>query len=72
MDECKPGAHVKQRGCPRGSCECQHAAGALAVATACGLDMIRINVHCGAMVTDQGIVEGDAAGTLKQQSVAGF
>ena len=30
MDECKPGAHVKQRGCPRGSCECQHAAGALA------------------------------------------
>jgi membrane complex biogenesis BtpA family protein len=41
------------------------AAGALAIATACGLDMIRVNVHSGAMVTDQGIVEGDAAGTLR-------
>jgi len=41
------------------------AAGALAVATACGLDMVRINVHSGAMVTDQGIVEGDAARTLR-------
>lgn len=41
------------------------AAGALAVASAAGLDAIRVNVHCGAMVTDQGIIEGRAAETLR-------
>jgi hypothetical protein len=43
------------------------ARGALAVAAACGLQMIRVNVHSGAMVTDQGIIEGDAAGTLRER-----
>ncbi len=41
------------------------AAAALAIASAAGLHAIRINVHCGAMVTDQGIVEGHAAETLR-------
>jgi len=37
---------------------------ALAVAAACGAVMIRVNVHSGAMVTDQGIIEGNARATL--------
>ena len=41
------------------------AAGALAVAAATNADAIRVNVHTGAMVTDQGIVEGRAAETLR-------
>lgn len=41
------------------------AAGALAIAAATGASFIRINVHTGAMLTDQGIIEGDAAATLR-------
>ncbi|MCB9677019.1 MAG: BtpA/SgcQ family protein [Alphaproteobacteria bacterium] len=37
---------------------------ALAIAAAVGADLIRVNVHTGAMVTDQGIIEGDARTTL--------
>ncbi len=40
------------------------AAGALAVAAASGAGFVRINVHVGAMVTDQGIIEGRAHETL--------
>ena len=40
-------------------------AGALAIAAATGAAFIRINVHTGAMLTDQGIIEGDAANTLR-------
>src|SRR5688572_15385259 len=38
---------------------------ALAVAAATGASFIRVNVHTGAMVTDQGIIEGVAAATLR-------
>lgn len=38
---------------------------AMAIATACGANFIRINVHTGAMLTDQGIIEGDAYHTLR-------
>jgi membrane complex biogenesis BtpA family protein len=38
---------------------------ALAVAAATGASFIRINIHIGAMLTDQGIIEGDAAATLR-------
>ena len=38
---------------------------ALAICAACGGDFIRVNVHSGAMLTDQGIIEGDAHGTLR-------
>lgn len=41
------------------------AAGALAVAAATGAAFIRINVHSGAMLTDQGIIEGQAAETMR-------
>jgi membrane complex biogenesis BtpA family protein len=41
------------------------AAGALAVAMAADLHAIRVNIHCGASVTDQGIIEGRAADTLR-------
>ncbi len=44
------------------------ACGALAVAMAAGLDFIRVNVHCGAMATDQGIIEGRAAETLRDRT----
>src|SRR6185369_16417155 len=38
---------------------------ALALCAACGGDFIRVNVHCGAMLTDQGIIEGDAYHILR-------
>ncbi len=41
---------------------------ALAVAAATGAAFIRVNVHTGAMVTDQGIIEGNAAETLRRRA----
>lgn len=41
------------------------ARGALSVAAAVGAHAVRINVHAGAMVTDQGLVTGRAAETLR-------
>jgi membrane complex biogenesis BtpA family protein len=41
------------------------AASALAIAAATGAAFIRVNVHTGAMLTDQGIIEGKAAETLR-------
>lgn len=38
---------------------------ALCIAAACGARFIRVNVHTGASVTDQGLVEGRAAETLR-------
>jgi len=42
---------------------------ALAIAAATGAAFIRINIHIGAMVTDQGIIEGEAADTLRHRAV---
>ena len=47
------------------------ALGALAVAAAALLDLIRVNVHTGAMVTDQGIIQGRAAETLRERARLG-
>jgi hypothetical protein len=44
------------------------AQGALAVAAACGADFIRINVHIGAAVTDQGVITGAAAATVRERA----
>lgn len=44
---------------------------ALAIAVATNADMIRINVHTGARVTDQGIVEGMAHRTLRTRKALG-
>jgi membrane complex biogenesis BtpA family protein len=41
------------------------ARGALGIAAATGAAFIRVNVHTGAMLTDQGIIEGDAAATMR-------
>jgi membrane complex biogenesis BtpA family protein len=38
---------------------------ALALCAACQGSFIRINVHCGAMLTDQGLIEGQAYETLR-------
>jgi len=38
---------------------------ALALCAATGGSFVRVNVHCGAMLTDQGIIEGDAHNTLR-------
>ena len=42
---------------------------AMAIATVTGANFIRVNVHTGAMLTDQGIIQGQAHGTLRYRSV---
>ena len=41
---------------------------AVAIAAAAGLDFIRVNVLAGAVVTDQGLVEGEAAELLRDRA----
>lgn len=41
------------------------AAAALSIAAACGANSIRVNVHSGARVTDQGLITGRAEQTLR-------
>src|SRR5262249_15073629 len=41
------------------------ACAALALCAACGGSFIRVNVHTGAMLTDQGLIEGNAYETLR-------
>lgn len=45
---------------------------ALGIAAATGARFVRVNVHAGAMWTDQGLVEGDAARTLRQRRALGL
>jgi membrane complex biogenesis BtpA family protein len=45
------------------------AASAIAIASATGAAFIRVNVHTGAMLTDQGIIEGRAAKTLRKRAM---
>jgi len=44
---------------------------ALAVAQAVGADFIRVNILCGARVTDQGIIQGIAHDLLRQRAMLG-
>jgi len=44
---------------------------ALAVAHAVGADFIRVNVLCGARVTDQGIIQGIAHDLLRERAILG-
>jgi hypothetical protein len=44
---------------------------ALAIAYAIGGSFIRVNVHTGVMITDQGIIEGDAYRTLRYRRLLG-
>jgi len=41
---------------------------ALGIAAATGAAFIRINVHAGVVATDQGIIEGDAAKTIRERA----
>jgi membrane complex biogenesis BtpA family protein len=47
------------------------AAAALSIAVACGAEFVRVNVHTGAMLTDQGLIEGQAAETLRLRRALG-
>lgn len=44
---------------------------ALAIAAAVGAKFIRVNVHVGATATDQGVIEGRAAETLRARAALG-
>ena len=44
---------------------------AMGVAAASGADFIRVNIHAGAMVTDQGLLQGDAHRTLRYRRELG-
>ncbi|MFG0315649.1 MAG: BtpA/SgcQ family protein [Planctomycetota bacterium JB042] len=44
---------------------------ALAVAAAAGLDFLRVNVLAGTFATDQGLIQGDAAGLLRERRAIG-
>lgn len=44
------------------------AASAIAIAAATDLDFVRVNVLQGAMITDQGLIEGDAARVLRHRA----
>ena len=44
---------------------------ALGIAAALGAAFIRVNVHTGAMLTDQGVIEGDAAETVRARAILG-
>jgi membrane complex biogenesis BtpA family protein len=45
---------------------------ALGLCAACGGDFIRINVHSGGMITDQGVIEGNAFETLRKRKELGL
>ena len=47
------------------------AAGAIAIAVAAEADFIRVNIHTGAALTDQGIIEGRAFETLRKRKELG-
>jgi len=47
------------------------AAGAMAIAAAAGAEFIRVNIHTGARVTDQGVIEGMAHETLRYRKLLG-
>jgi membrane complex biogenesis BtpA family protein len=44
------------------------AEGALGIAAAVGAEFIRVNVHTGSMYTDQGLIEGQAARTIRTRA----
>ncbi len=53
------------------NCLRNDAPAALGIAAAAGLDFVRVNVHVGAYVTDQGLIEGEAATSLRYRQALG-
>ncbi len=65
-------ACVETSGKPVGvNCLRNDALAALGIAAACGAAFMRVNVHTGAYVTDQGIIEGEAAVSLRYRDSLG-
>ncbi|OQY27870.1 MAG: hypothetical protein B6244_08960 [Candidatus Cloacimonetes bacterium 4572_55] len=48
-----------------------HAAAAIGIASAVGASFVRVNIHTGAMLTDQGVIEGRAAQTMRYRREIG-
>ena len=66
------GACVANSGVPIGvNCLRNDAQSALGIAAATGAEFIRVNVHSGAYLTDQGIIEGEAWRTLRYRKELG-
>lgn len=53
------------------NCLRNDARAAIGIAAAAGLDFIRVNIHTGAYVTDQGLIEGEAQQTLRYREMLG-
>lgn len=53
------------------NCLRNDARSAVGIAAAAGADFVRINVHTGAYVTDQGVIEGEADETLRYRQSLG-
>ncbi len=53
------------------NCLRNDAPAAIGIAATCGLDFVRVNVHTGAYVTDQGVIEGEAYHTLRYRKALG-
>lgn len=53
------------------NCLRNDARAAIGIAAATGAAFVRVNVHVGAYVTDQGIIEGEAATTLRYRQALG-
>lgn len=63
---------VRAVGLPVGvNCLRNDAHSALGIAAACGAAFVRVNVHTGAYVTDQGVIEGEADETLRYRASLG-
>lgn len=65
-------ACAERHGLPVGvNCLRNDALAALGIAAAAGLAFIRVNVHTGAMLTDQGLIEGEAHRSLRYRAALG-
>lgn len=65
-------AMVEKYGLPIGiNCLRNDVLSALGIAAAVGASFVRVNVHTGAYVTDQGLIEGDAYHSLRYRSSLG-
>ncbi len=63
---------IRETGLPVGvNCLRNDAYTAIGIAAATGAAFIRVNVHAGAYVTDQGIIEGEAHTTLRYRTLLG-
>ena len=65
-------AMVREEKCPIGvNCLRNDIRSALGIAAATGAQFVRVNVHTGAYVTDQGLIEGEAHQTLRYRRELG-